>query len=55
MVVAAYQLGNTSSRTKLRLVRTWMKDRFSVVANPSSRLDLISRPILVVGSVLMQI
>ena len=43
----------------LSSVITWMEDSrssvcLSVAANPQSRLDLISRPILVVGSVLMQ-
>ena len=38
----------------MSLVSAWMVDCSSAAANPKSRLDLISRPILVVGSVLMQ-
>ena len=42
------------SQAMLSSVSTWMGDCSSVAANPLSRLELISRPILVVGSVSMQ-
>ena len=52
----AYQLGNTSSHiiTEAKQARKWFKCCLRSAANPESRLDLISQPILVVGSALMQ-
>ena len=59
----AYQLGNTSSRTISEVKQRWARLVFGwetssvswvLLVTLKSQLDLISHPILVVGSVLMQ-